>query len=157
MTDSMDVLEYLLSKNKGNYDRDNYDSFLKKRKFVFNVPAIHITGTNGKGSTATYLAAIYKQAGYKTALYHSPYSRSPREMIQINGEQMSEELFSKMVLDNQREFDKAELSEFEIETYIALSYFQEQKCDIAIIECGMGGEIDATNVFDQVLSIITSI
>ena len=157
MIDSMEVLEYLQSKNKGNYDRDNYDSFLKKRRFSFNVPSIHITGTNGKGSTATYLASILKHAGYKTALYHSPYSRSPREMIQINGEQISEEKFNKMVLDNQKDFDKADLSEFEIETYIALTYFQEQKCDVAIIECGMGGEIDATNVFDPVLSIITSI
>ena len=157
MIDNMDVLDYLQSKNKGNYDRDNYDSFLKKRKFSFSIPSIHITGTNGKGSTATYLAAIYKQAGYKTGLYHSPYSRHPKEMIQINGEEISEEVFNKMVLDNQKDFDKAELSEFEIETYIALSFFQEQKCDIAIIECGMGGEIDATNVFDPILSIITSI
>ena len=157
MIGNMDLLEYLQSKNIGDYEKDNFDSFLKKRKFAFNIPGIHIAGTNGKGSTARYLASIYKEAGYKTGLYMSPYSKSPTEMIKINGEDINFDVLEKMVLDNQRDFDKSGLSEFEIETYLAFTYFQNQKCDIVIIECGMGGELDATNIFNPVLSIITSI
>lgn len=153
----MDLKKYLIERNKGNYDRDNYDAFLKKVSFKFNIPAIHIAGTNGKGSTANYLANIYQAQGLKVAIYDSPYYQSPCEMIRINQERISDETFEKYLNNNKKLFEKYSLSEFEIETYIALSYFNDNKCDIAIIECGMGGEIDATNVFTPLLSIITSV
>ena len=68
----MDAVEYIFSKNRGDYQRDNFDSFLKKVKFAFDVPAIHIAGTNGKGSVAHYLCDIYTKNGYKVGLFTSP-------------------------------------------------------------------------------------
>lgn len=141
----------------GDYQRDNFDSFLKKVSFSYKVPSIHIAGTNGKGSTANYIASIYRNAGYKVGLYTSPSLVEINEMITINGEAIDDASIVKYISDNKKLFEKFNLSSFEIETFIALNYFQDNKCDIAIIECGMGGEIDATNIFVPVLSIITSI
>lgn len=141
----------------GDYQRDNFDSFLKKVSFSYKVPSIHIAGTNGKGSTANYIASIYRNAGYKVGLYTSPSLVEINEMITINGEAIDDASIAKYISDNKKLFEKFNLSSFEIETFIALNYFQDNKCDIAIIECGMGGEIDATNIFVPVLSIITSI
>ena len=84
---TFEELETYFSKiNCGAYDRDNYDKYLKASKFSFNIPSIHITGTNGKGSTANYLYNIYLKAGYKVGLYNSPYLNTVDEMISINGE-----------------------------------------------------------------------
>ncbi len=146
-----------LSSFRSGYDRDNFDNFLKKRKFSFHIPSVHIAGTNGKGSTANYLKNIYQTAGYKVGLFTSPYFKSPCECITVNNEPISEEEFDKYYLDNKKDFSKFDLSEFEIETYIAFTYFIDKGCNFAIIECGMGGEYDATNIFTPVLSIITSI
>ena len=153
----MDFKEYFTVRNRDTYEREEFDNFLKKEKFVFNVPSIHIAGSNGKGSTAYYLSYIYTLNGYKTALFTSPYYQSPVEMIKINNQNIPEEKFEKYLNEYKKLFDKYDLSEFEIEAFIALKYFQDEKCDIAIIECGMGGEYDATNIFTPILSIITSI
>ena len=150
-------LDYLLSKNNGRYEFDGFLSFLKNVSFSYNVPSIHITGSNGKGTTASFIANIYKEAGYKVGLYISPYLSSPTEMIMINGESINDETFDEYFDKNRKAFEKFDLSEFEMETYIAFSYFKDQKCDIAVIECGMGAEYDATNIFTPILSIITSI
>ena len=151
------MFNYLKNKRSSNYDRDNFDAFLKKVSFSYDVPSIHVGGTNGKGQTCSYIASIYKEAGYKVGLYTSPYTLEPTETIQINGESISKETFEKYINEYKKLFDKYNLTEFEIETFIAFKYFQDQKCDIGVIECGMGGEIDATNIFDSILSIITSI
>ena len=140
-----------------DYQLDNFNHFLKKVGFKYNVPSIHIAGTNGKGSTATYIANIYQEAGYKVGLFTSPYFYDVNEMITINGDPIKDEDIKKYVDDNKKLIEKNHLSEFELETFIALSYFKDQKVDIAVIECGMGGALDATNVFIPVLSIITSI
>lgn len=141
----------------GDYQRENFDSFLEKIHFSYNVPSIHIAGSNGKGSTAHYLASSYKENGYKVGLFHSPFLLTPNEMILINNEPISDEDFLRIINSRKKEIDKFDLSAFEIQVFVALTYFMEQKCDIAIIECGMGGEVDATNVFTPILSIITSI
>lgn len=151
------MINYLFSKRSANYDRDNYDSFLKKVSFSYKVPSIHIAGTNGKGQTASFIASIYKEAGYKVGIYTSPYFKLPNETIKINDDEIPLNLFESYIIKYKKFFDKYDLTEFEIVTFIALTYFQDKKCDIAIIECGMGGEIDATNVFDPILSIITSV
>lgn len=153
----MDINNLLTSYNRGDYQRDNFDAFLEKMKFSFDLPAIHIAGTNGKGSTTNYIASIYKHSGYKVGKFTSPWLFKLNEMITIDDEPISDEAFLKFFNDNKKLFDKYDLSAFEIETFIALSYFKQQKCDICVIECGMGGEVDATNVFVPVLSIITSI
>ena len=154
MIDLKNVIE---TRDGADYQRDNYDDFLSKIKFSFNIPAIHIAGTNGKGSTATYIASIYQKQGYKVGLYTSPALYEINEMILVNGEQISDSDIESIIKDKKKEITKYELSTFEITTYVAFTYFKQQQCDICVIECGMGGEVDATNVFTPVLSIITSI
>ena len=151
----MDAISYILSKNRNDYQRDNFDSFLKKVKFDFDIPAIHITGTNGKGSTAYFLKDIYAKNGYRVGLFTSP--DEIQEMIKI-GDICCELQYIEATVDEYKKlFEKYDLSTFEIETFIAFKYFLDKKIDLAIIECGMGGEYDATNIFTPVLSIITSI
>jgi len=154
----MDIVNYLpYLKERTDYQRDNFEKFLKKVSFSYTVPSIHIAGSNGKGSVATYLARIYKEAGYKVGLYTSPYFYSMNEMIEINGEYIKDEEVKKYINEYKKEIEKYHLSEFELETFIALSYFKDQRVDIAVIECGMGGLIDATNIFTPILSIITTV
>ncbi len=154
MIDLKDIIEL---RDGADYQRDNFDDFLKKIKFSFNLPAIHIAGTNGKGSTATYIASIYKEAGYKVGLYTSPALYEINEMMAINGNPISDDEIKSIVLDKKKEIQKYDLSSFEVLTYVAFEYFLKEKCDICVIECGMGGEVDATNIFEPILSIITSI
>ena len=153
----IDIKEIIETRDGTDYQRDNFDSFLEKTKFSFNVPSIHIAGTNGKGTTANYIAAIYQKAGYKVGLYTSPSLYEINETISINGEMISDEDIKSIVKEKTKEIAKFGLSSFEVLTYVAFIYFQKQQCDICVIECGMGGEIDATNIFTPVLSIITSV
>lgn len=139
------------------YQRENFDAFLRKVGFQYNIPSIHIAGSNGKGSTAYYLANIYRARGLKVGLFTSPALIKINEMICINGQDISDDQLTKFIFQNDKLFKKYSLSPFEMQTYIALTYFQQQQCDIAIIECGMGGEIDATNIFTPIASVITSI
>ena len=153
----IDLNKYFEEIYKDDYQREDFDDFLKKINFNYSVPSIHIAGSNGKGSTANYLANIYRAHGLKVGLFTSPALNKVNEMININGQNISDEDFSKAIEDNEKLFNKYGLSPFEIQTFIALNYFQKQGCDLAIIECGMGGEIDATNIFTPIASIITSI
>jgi len=118
---------------------------------------IHVAGTNGKGSTSHMLAAILQTAGYKTGLYTSPHLKDFRERIKVNG-QVCEEAF---VVDFTRRIkpliETIEPSFFEITVAMAFDYFAQQSVDIAIIEVGLGGRLDSTNIIDPVLSIITNI
>lgn len=153
----IDLKTYFNNCGHGEYQRENFDAFLKKVGFEYKVPSIHIAGSNGKGSTANYLARIYRAQGYKVGLFTSPYLVNVNEMININGQDISDKGLLSAIENSAKLFDKFSLSPFEIQTYIALSYFNKNKCDIAIIECGMGGEIDATNIFTPIASVITSI
>ena len=153
----MDLKEYFESVERDDYQRENFDDFLKKVNFKYDVPSVHIAGSNGKGTTANYLANIYRAHGLKVGLFTSPYLNKVNEMININGKDISDEEFVSVIKENEKLFDKYSLSSFEIQTYIALNYFMKNGCDLAIIECGMGGEIDATNIFNPIVSIITSI
>ena len=141
----------------GSYQRVNFDKFLKAIHFSYKTPSIHIAGTNGKGSTTTYLSYAYAACGYKTGVFRSPFLNKPNEMICVNNIEISDEQFMSIYNRYKKEIAKYDLSAFEVQTFVALSFFDEMKCDIAIIECGLGGETDATNVFVPVLSIITTI
>ena len=154
---SIDLNKYFDELYKDDYQRENFDDFLKRVNFKYNVPSIHIAGSNGKGSTANYLARIYRAFGLKVGLFTSPALNKVNEMININGNDISDEDFIKAINENEKLFKKYSLSPFEIQTFIALNYFSKQGVDLAIIECGMGGEIDATNIFNPIASIITSI
>ncbi len=141
------------------YERDDWDNFLKMTGFVISFPFIHIAGSNGKGSTANYLFNIYRAKGYKVALFSKPFVHKVNEMIRVNEEEISDGDFARLYSSYKKDFDKYSLSSFERETFVAFSYFNEQKPDIAIIECGMGGATDSTNILSAkpLLSIITTI
>lgn len=149
--------ESLSEYTRTDYQIDNFSQFLKAENFKFTKKAIHIAGTNGKGSTAKFLYSIYREAGYNVALYMSPARKDINEMISINGTQISDDQINSYLSQYKSEFSKYDLSKFEIETFIAFSYFNESDIDIAIIECGLGGAEDATNIFTPILSIITSV
>ena len=118
---------------------------------------IHIAGTNGKGSTSHMLAAAFQQAGYKTGLYTSPHLIDFRERIKINGKMISKQEVVKFVEQHQKTFDQIEPSFFEWTVALAFDYFSRKKVDIAIVETGLGGRLDSTNVIHPELSIITNI
>ncbi len=119
--------------------------------------SIHIAGTNGKGSVSHMMAAILQTGGYKTGLYTSPHLKDFRERIKINGEMCSEEFVIRFTKKIQPLIEEIEPSFFEITVAMAFSWFAEQQVDIAVIEVGLGGRLDSTNIIHPELSIITNI
>jgi len=119
--------------------------------------SIHVAGTNGKGSTSHFLASILQSAGYKTGLYTSPHLKSFTERIRINGQSIPEERVVQFISDNKQFIEDVKPSFFELTVGMAFEYFAEEKVDIAIIEVGLGGRLDSTNIITPELSIITNI
>ena len=118
---------------------------------------IHIAGTNGKGSTSHLLAAILHKAGYKVGLYTSPHLIDFRERIRVNGEMIDEQFVVDFVKNHKHAFEPIMPSFFELTMEMAFLYFQHSKVDVAIIETGLGGRLDSTNIISPNLSIITNI
>jgi dihydrofolate synthase/folylpolyglutamate synthase len=118
---------------------------------------IHVGGTNGKGSTSHLLAAILQEAGYKVGLYTSPHLIDFRERIRVNGEVIGEEYVVQFVEKYREKFEPIMPSFFELTMEMAFLYFAEQKVDVAVIEVGLGGRLDSTNIISPDLSIITNI
>lgn len=118
---------------------------------------IHVAGTNGKGSVSHMLASILQEAGYKTGLYTSPHLKDFRERIKINGEMISEEYVVHFVEEHQTIFKHLHPSFFEMTVAMAFQYFADQEIDIAVIEVGLGGRLDSTNIIQPLASIITNI
>lgn len=133
----------LLAKHLGN--PENY------------LKCIHVAGTNGKGSTSHLLASVLQEAGYKVGLYTSPHLKDYRERITINGIPISEDYVCDFINKNKAFFEANELSFFEMSVGLAFEYFVEQKTDINIIEVGMGGRLDSTNIITPLISVITNI
>lgn len=119
--------------------------------------SVHIAGTNGKGSTSHMLAAILQAAGYKTGLYTSPHLRDFRERIRINGVMIAQEQVISFIDTHQEFIDILKPSFFETTAAMAFDHFAEQQVDIAVIEVGLGGRLDSTNVIQPLLSVITNI
>ncbi len=122
-----------------------------------NFKSIHIAGTNGKGSTSHMLAAILQSAGYKTGLYSSPHLKDFRERIKINGVMIPDQEVVSFVEKHKSAFAKIELSFFEWTVGLCFDYFAREKVDIAVIETGLGGRLDSTNVIIPEVSVITNI
>lgn len=129
-----------------------------------DLKVIHVAGTNGKGSTIAFMEAILKEAGYRVGKYTSPVVFEYLEKYQINGENIGEDNFAglvskvKVAIERVTEEKGIQPTIFEVETAMAFEYFKEEKCDIVLLETGMGGDMDATNVCDKVLaSVIVSI
>ncbi|WP_370087011.1 folylpolyglutamate synthase/dihydrofolate synthase family protein [Ekhidna sp.] len=162
-----ETLDYLFSRlpmyqrvGKVAYKKDltNTLKLLEKldnphRKFK----SVHIAGTNGKGTSAHGIAAILQTAGYKTGLYTSPHLKSFTERIRINGKEVSESFVTDFVDRIHEAIDEIEPSFFEITVAMAFDYFAQQEVDIAVVETGLGGRLDSTNVINPEVSLITNI
>ncbi len=121
------------------------------------VKTIHIAGTNGKGSTSSMIASVLQEAGYKVGLYTSPHLKDFRERIKINGKKISKTFVCEFIEQHKVFFKKHNLSFFEMTVGLAFDYFEKQKIDVAVIEVGMGGRLDSTNIISPLISVITNI
>ena len=119
--------------------------------------SLHIAGTNGKGSSSSMLASILQEAGYKVGLYTSPHLKDFRERIKIDGKEIPEDYVVNFISENKSFLEKHSLSFFEMTVGMAFSYFAEEKVDIAVIEVGLGGRFDSTNIITPEVSLITNI
>jgi len=122
-----------------------------------NFNCIHVAGTNGKGSVSHMTASILMQSGLKTGLFTSPHLTDFRERMKVNGEMIPEEYITAYVEKHMGDFDRIKPSFFEMTFVMAMSWFADMKVDIAVVEAGLGGRLDSTNVITPVLSVITNI
>ncbi len=118
---------------------------------------VHIAGTNGKGSTSHMLASVLQEAGYRTGLYTSPHLKDFRERVRVNGSMIEEEQVVRFIEEHREAFDTIKPSFFEWTVALAFDHFREEHVDIAVIETGLGGRLDSTNVVAPEVSIITNI
>ncbi len=133
----------LLAKHLGNPERE--------------MKCIHVAGTNGKGSTSHLLSSVLQEAGYKVGLYTSPHLKDYRERIKINGAPIAEEYVCEFITQNKAFFEATDMSFFEMSVGLAFDYFVREQTDVNIIEVGMGGRLDATNIITPMVSVITNI
>jgi len=120
-------------------------------------PCIHVAGTNGKGSTSHMISSVLQTAGYKVGLYTSPHLKDFRERIRINGQPIDETTVIDFIESHQSFLEHQQLSFFELTVGMAFDYFATQKVDIAVIEVGLGGRLDSTNIINPLISVITNI
>ena len=119
--------------------------------------SIHVAGTNGKGSVSHMLASVFQTAGYKVGLYTSPHLKDFRERIRINGEMIAEETVISFVENHREDFERIKPSFFEMTVALAFDHFSKNEVDIAVIEVGLGGRLDSTNIITPEISVITNI
>lgn len=122
-----------------------------------NYPTIHIAGTNGKGSTCHMIASVLQEAGYKVGLYTSPHLKDFRERIKVNGNPCSKEFVVNFIDLHRPFFESHRLSFFEMTVGMAFEYFKEEQVDVAVIETGLGGRLDSTNIITPIITGITNI
>lgn len=134
---------------------ENFTGFLKNPHEKFK--SIHVAGTNGKGSSSHMLASILQEAGYKVGLYTSPHLKDFRERIRIDGKPVKKEFVVNFIEENRPFLDTHSLSFFEMTVGMAFSYFASNKVDIAVVEVGLGGRLDSTNIISPEVSLITNI
>ena len=122
-----------------------------------NFKSVHIAGTNGKGSTSHMINSVLQESGYKVGLYTSPHLKDFRERIRINGKIISQKTVVDFIEKYKTTFEEIDMSFFEMTVAMAFHHFSEEKVDIAIIECGLGGRLDSTNIIQPLVSVITNI
>ena len=120
-------------------------------------PSVHVAGTNGKGSTSHMIASVLQAAGYKVGLYTSPHLKDFRERIRINGQPIDETTVIDFIETHQSFLERQKLSFFELTVGMAFDYFATEKVDIAVVEVGLGGRLDSTNIINPLVSVITNI
>ncbi len=137
---------------------DNIRSFVNHLNInIQDIKLIHIGGTNGKGSTCAYLSSIIQESGYNVGTFTSPHFFDYRERIKVNNNKIEKGFISKFIEANREIIEKLELTFFELSFGMSLSYYIEKNVDYAIIEVGLGGRLDATNIINPILSVITNI
>src|SRR6056297_4132286 len=122
-----------------------------------DVPLIHVAGTNGKGTTCRMLASVYQSAGYRTGLFTSPHLIDYRERMTVNSEWIKEKDLLRFFQGNEEIIREMKPTYFELATATGFWYFRDERVDVAIIETGLGGRLDATNIIQPVASVITSV
>ena len=162
-----EITEWLFSQlpmyhrvGKSAYKADLDNSKVLDKHFGFphrNFHSIHVAGTNGKGSVSNMLAAVLQEAGYKVGLYTSPHLVDFRERIRINGEMIGKKDVVEFIENNKEFFEELKPSFFEMTVAMACDYFSKRNIEVAIVETGLGGRLDSTNIIDPVLSVITNI
>jgi dihydrofolate synthase/folylpolyglutamate synthase len=162
-----DALEFLFSQlpayhriGKAAYRSDLKNTIVLDNYFGnphLKYPSIHVAGTNGKGSVSHMIASVLQEAGYKTGLYTSPHLKDFRERIKINGVMIPENEVINFVSMHQNIISSVKPSFFEMTVAMAFNYFAESSVDVAVIEVGLGGRLDSTNIINPVLSVITNI
>ncbi len=161
------TLEFLFSQlpayhriGKAAY-RDNLENTILLDNYFHNPHSnyltIHVAGTNGKGSVSHMIASVLQEAGYKTGLYTSPHLKDFRERIKVNGEMIPEQEVISFTENHQGIIDSLKPSFFEMTVAMAFNYFAERLIDVAVVEVGLGGRLDSTNIINPVLSVITNI
>ena len=137
---------------------DNIKSFVEHLNInTQDIKFIHVGGTNGKGSTCAYLSSIIQESGYRVGTFTSPHFFDYRERIKVNNNKIEKDFISKFIITNRDIIEKLKLTFFELSFGMSLSYFIEKNVDYAIIEVGLGGRLDATNIINPILSVITNI
>ena len=124
---------------------------------LLDIKFIHVGGTNGKGSTCAYLSSIIQESGYKVGLFTSPHFFDFRERIKVNNKKIEKDFITKFIQENIELIEELNLSFFELSFGMSLYYYVEQKVDYAVVEVGLGGRLDATNIINPILSVITNI
>lgn len=167
ITTYKEAIEYIFSKlpifqRQGpkalKYDLSNIEKFCSAIGNPHKkISSIHIAGTNGKGTTSHALASVFQDASYKTGLYTSPHYKDFRERIKINGKYIHKSYLKSFIIEHQAIIEAIKPSYFELSVALAFKYFADRKVDIAIIEVGLGGRLDSTNIITPLLSIITNI
>lgn len=137
---------------KNTLELDQYFDYPHK-----NFKSIHVAGTNGKGSVSHMLASVLQESGYNVGLYTSPHLKDFRERIRVNGKMVSKDFVVQFVSDHSKKFKEIKPSFFEMTVSMAFDYFAKEKIDIAVVEVGMGGRLDSTNIVTPDLSVITNI
>ena len=142
----------------GDYSRDFYDKYLHKHKIAPSAPLIHVVGSNGKTITATMLSRIYAAAGYQVGLFLSLAPQGIHGMIQVNNAPADKKELERLFKENEKDFHKFGLTRFEASVALAYLFFQTKKLDLIVVEAGMGGAVDATNVdgLNTKLVVLTS-
>jgi len=155
-----EVLDYMFAMEKFGVKLGlaNISRFLSKLGNPHNsFNSVHVAGTNGKGSTVAIMESILSAAGYRVGAYTSPHLVDFRERIKISGRFIDKKYVTDFMLDNLKKIEKLQLTYFELVTGLAFSYFKDEKVDIALIETGLGGRLDATNVLNPNVVLITNV
>ncbi|MBR7035560.1 MAG: bifunctional folylpolyglutamate synthase/dihydrofolate synthase [Bacteroidales bacterium] len=121
------------------------------------IACVHVAGTNGKGSTSHFIASILQEAGYRVGLYTSPHLVDFRERIRVDGKNVTAQFINALLIKHSKEIERLKPSMFEVSTAMAFAYFRHKNVDVAVIEVGLGGRLDSTNVITPKLSVITNI